>query len=145
MSHKTTRETAVQARVNDGSHIIRSLQYSLQYGTDTNHVYIEPKPHDCDFDKAPRGIGKRLRKCKPHELAECTTSKLEITMADIKIGDTVEPKAGGPMMTVEKLEEVYGVMTVWCQWFEEAKGPKKSTTSAFPLSALKRIRTTSKA
>ena len=55
MSHKTTRETAVQARVNDGSHIIRSLQYSLQYGTDTNHVYIEPKPHDCDFDKAPRG------------------------------------------------------------------------------------------
>ena len=65
-------------------------------------------------------------------------------MAEIKAGDTVELKAGGPKMTVEKVGEVDGVTTVWCQWFEEAKGPKKSMTGAFPLSSVRRVGTTSK-
>jgi hypothetical protein len=29
--------------------------YSLRYQTDINHVAVDRKPHDCDFDKAPIG------------------------------------------------------------------------------------------
>lgn len=29
--------------------------YAIQYNTDADHVYIDRKPHDCEFDKAPIG------------------------------------------------------------------------------------------
>jgi hypothetical protein len=30
-------------------------RYSIQYHTDTDQVFYEGKPHDCDYDKAPFG------------------------------------------------------------------------------------------
>ena len=57
-------------------------------------------------------------------------------MAEIKAGDTVQLMSGGPKMTVERAEEVDGVTTVWCQWFEEGKGRKKNYDCIFPLSSL---------
>lgn len=29
--------------------------YSMKYGVDDKHVYVEPKPHDCEWGKAPIG------------------------------------------------------------------------------------------
>jgi hypothetical protein len=31
------------------------FRYSIEYETDQSNVYVEPKPHDCDFNKAPLG------------------------------------------------------------------------------------------
>lgn len=31
------------------------FRYSVEYRTDQDKVHVEPKPHDCDFDKAPLG------------------------------------------------------------------------------------------
>lgn len=31
------------------------FRYSQEYNTDSSKVHVEPKPHDCDFDKAPFG------------------------------------------------------------------------------------------
>lgn len=45
------------------------------------------------------------------------------TETDIKPGETVRLKSGGPRMTVTQVGEAHmtGVMTVWCQWFEGTK------------------------
>ncbi len=29
--------------------------YAIQYNTEAEYVVIDPKPHDCEFDKAPIG------------------------------------------------------------------------------------------
>jgi uncharacterized protein YodC (DUF2158 family) len=54
-------------------------------------------------------------------------------MADIKAGDVVVLKSGGPDMTVQKVGEWNGSMTAWCQWFDE----KKPQADRFELSSLK--------
>jgi len=43
-----------------GSHITSIFPespwaYALQYNTQSEYVVIDPKPHDCEFDKAPIG------------------------------------------------------------------------------------------
>ena len=45
------------------------------------------------------------------------------TETDIKPGDTVRLKSGGPKMTVTKVGVPYmtTAMSVWCKWFEGTK------------------------
>jgi uncharacterized protein YodC (DUF2158 family) len=52
---------------------------------------------------------------------------------DIKPGSVVVLKSGGPNMTVYKVEQFNGVMTAWCDWFED----NKTARNIFPLSSLK--------
>ena len=58
-------------------------------------------------------------------------------MADeIKAGDIVQLKSGGPKMTVSKIGNTLGgtVPHAWCDWFESSK----KVDSYFPLTSLKR-------
>ena len=52
--------------------------------------------------------------------------------ADIKAGDVVRLKSGGPKMTVSKVEQRNGAMRVDCDWFEGTK----ATYGTFPASSL---------
>jgi uncharacterized protein YodC (DUF2158 family) len=56
-------------------------------------------------------------------------------MAEIKAGDVVQLKSGGPKMTVSLVGTTMGGTTLqaWCDWFE---GTKKMEGS-FPLTSLK--------
>ncbi len=58
-------------------------------------------------------------------------------MDEIKVGDVVELKSGGPKMTVSQVSTTMGSTTLkaWCDWFE---GTKKMQGS-FPLTSLKVI------
>ncbi len=50
-----------------------------------------------------------------------------------KVGDIVQLRSGGPLMTVTQIgEDMGGVMTVWCVWFS---GQIRSEGS-FPMEAL---------
>ena len=49
-------------------------------------------------------------------------------MSDLKVGDVVRLKSGGPVMTVAKMGDGY----VICQWFDE----KKMRRANFPPDAL---------
>lgn len=54
-------------------------------------------------------------------------------MVQLKVGDVVRLKSGGPSMTVTQVgEDAYGVPMVWCAWFEGTK-PMDGT---FPPGAL---------
>jgi uncharacterized protein YodC (DUF2158 family) len=65
-----------------------------------------------------------------------SASDLEMNMAEeIKAGDVVQLKSGGPEMTVEKLEPWNGVQTAWCQWFDKGQGLPQA--SRFPLTSLR--------
>jgi uncharacterized protein YodC (DUF2158 family) len=52
--------------------------------------------------------------------------------SEIKAGDTVKLKSGGPTMTVAKLKEWKGVMEARCEWFDGNQNKEGS----FPLSSL---------
>ena len=55
-------------------------------------------------------------------------------MADqIKVGDVVALKSGGPSMTVNSIADHYGTLTAWCAWFDG----KKQSTGTFPVTSLK--------
>jgi|HubBroStandDraft_5_1064220.scaffolds.fasta_scaffold151335_1 uncharacterized protein YodC (DUF2158 family) len=54
---------------------------------------------------------------------------------EIKAGDTVKLKSGGPTMTVSKLKEWKGVMEARCEWFD---GNQKNEGS-FPLTSLRLV------
>jgi uncharacterized protein YodC (DUF2158 family) len=56
-------------------------------------------------------------------------------MTEIKNGDMVQLKSGGPKMTVERVEPWNDTMTAWCQWFD---GPKPMA-NRFPLTSLKLV------
>ena len=59
-------------------------------------------------------------------------------MADeIKAGDTVQLKSGGPVMTADWVADQYGVMSAYCIWFA---GNKKEGAT-FPVTSLKIITT----
>lgn len=48
-------------------------------------------------------------------------------MSDFKIGDTVQLKSGGPVMTVSNIGKDMGdTPTVWVDWFEKSE-PKRAT------------------
>lgn len=51
---------------------------------------------------------------------------------EIAVGDVVTLKSGSPSMTVDAVEDNYGVMTAWCSWFDG----KKVVKSTFPVSSL---------
>jgi uncharacterized protein YodC (DUF2158 family) len=40
---------------------------------------------------------------------------------ELKTGDVVQLKSGGPKMTVTVVGDQYGVPTVWCVWFVGTK------------------------
>lgn len=50
----------------------------------------------------------------------------------IKKGDVVQLKSGGPKMTVEKIEPWNGEQRAWCLWFDG----KKKTNGVFSLESL---------
>jgi hypothetical protein len=35
---------------------VNRIRYAKQYSVDMDRVFMEPKPHDCDFIKAPIGM-----------------------------------------------------------------------------------------
>lgn len=47
----------------------------------------------------------------------------------IRLGDVVALKSGGPMMTVDSVEDRYGTTSAYCTWFDG----KKKQTDAFPV------------
>lgn len=54
-------------------------------------------------------------------------------MADeIKEGDVVMLKSGGPDMTVTSIGDQYGTRTVWCAWFDG----KKNCNATFNANAV---------
>jgi uncharacterized protein YodC (DUF2158 family) len=60
-------------------------------------------------------------------------------MADeIKAGDVVRLKSGGPKMTVQKVEPWDGATRAWCEWFIN----DRNQSGGFPLSSLKRVDST---
>jgi uncharacterized protein YodC (DUF2158 family) len=41
---------------------------------------------------------------------------------DVKKGDVVSLRSGGPEMTVRKVDkEAFGKQTIWCVWFDKTK------------------------
>ena len=53
---------------------------------------------------------------------------------EIQKGDMVVLKSGGPTMTVNTVEDLYGTQTAWCDWFDG----KKPCNATFPVSSLKK-------
>ncbi|WP_352570255.1 YodC family protein [Mesorhizobium opportunistum] len=51
-----------------------------------------------------------------------------------KIGDTVQLKSGGPIMTVVNVgTSASNIESVWCQWFNDKGKPESGT---FPVAAV---------
>lgn len=50
------------------------------------------------------------------------------------IGDVVQLKSGGPVMTVTSVGDNYGTPAVWCVWFD----PKGQQSGTFPPAALRK-------
>jgi uncharacterized protein YodC (DUF2158 family) len=51
----------------------------------------------------------------------------DFDMSEIKAGDTVQIKSGGPVMTVEQIGKKHlggDVLYAWCVWFEGTKQQK---------------------
>jgi uncharacterized protein YodC (DUF2158 family) len=57
-------------------------------------------------------------------------------MNEIKAGNTVELKSGGPTMTVNFVEDDHGVLVAGCAWFTKS-GKKEG--GRFPVTSLKLI------
>lgn len=63
-------------------------------------------------------------------------------MADqIVVGDVVQLKSGGPLMTVSSVGQLYegGPINAWCDWFIQQKEPWKKESDTFPLTSLKKV------
>ena len=56
-------------------------------------------------------------------------------MADIKVGDQVMLKSGGPTMVVARIGEGThpGQTLAWCDWFDEKK---QAQNKPFPITSL---------
>ena len=60
---------------------------------------------------------------------------------DIKVGDVVQLKSGGPKMTVANVDR-YGydeTLSANCDWFTMDKAPWKKENGTFPLTSLKKV------
>lgn len=57
----------------------------------------------------------------------------------IKTGDVVVLKSGGPKMTVSQVaKRPYGdALHAWCDWFIQDRSPWKKEEGVFPLTSLK--------
>ena len=54
---------------------------------------------------------------------------------DVKKGDLVTLRSGGPEMTVRKIgKEAFGQRTIWCVWFDKAK----KVEASFDVEVLKK-------
>jgi uncharacterized protein YodC (DUF2158 family) len=58
---------------------------------------------------------------------------------DIRPGNVVQLKSGGPTMTVRWIGDEYGEIVVACDWFIQDKAPWKKETGTFPPTSLKVI------
>lgn len=56
----------------------------------------------------------------------------------LKVGDIVTLKSGGPDMTIVEIGETYegSSMQAWCSWFKSSNEPE---TKHFPLAALRLV------
>jgi uncharacterized protein YodC (DUF2158 family) len=52
-----------------------------------------------------------------------------------EIGDTVELKSGGPIMTIERFDTIGDLPSAWCTWFDGTKRIDQD----FALAALQKI------
>jgi len=59
---------------------------------------------------------------------------------DFEVGDVVQLKSGGPLMTVEQVGEasMTGENTVWCVWFEKVGNRQSRQEAAFRPTSLKK-------
>ncbi len=55
-------------------------------------------------------------------------------IAEIRVGDVVSLKSGGPIMTVSDIGDHYGTQKAWCDWFDG----KKVVHGTFPLTSLRK-------
>jgi uncharacterized protein YodC (DUF2158 family) len=53
----------------------------------------------------------------------------------MQAGDTVVLKSGSPVMTVNQVATMNGIMSAWCVWFDG----KKEARATFPITSLKPI------
>ena len=53
-------------------------------------------------------------------------------MSEIKAGDTVRVKSGGPIMTVSSVQDKWGTLTAYCNWFDGGR----SEQGDFPVTVL---------
>jgi uncharacterized protein YodC (DUF2158 family) len=61
---------------------------------------------------------------------------------DLQVGETVQLKSGGPIMTIESLGlERQGGTTqgAWCVWFEKIKGKQQKQIAWFALTSLNKV------
>jgi uncharacterized protein YodC (DUF2158 family) len=56
---------------------------------------------------------------------------------EIKPGSVVQLKSGGPMMTVNWINEEEGTVYASCDWFIEDKAPWKKESATFRVTSLK--------
>lgn len=56
---------------------------------------------------------------------------------EIKPGNVVQLKSGGPLMTVRWAGEEYGEPSICCDWFIQDRAPWKKETATFPPTSLK--------
>ena len=60
-------------------------------------------------------------------------------MSDIKEGDTVRLKSGGPLMTVNHLRDIEGTLYAHCTWFVG----KEQKSGDFPTTSIEKSKKTS--
>jgi uncharacterized protein YodC (DUF2158 family) len=58
---------------------------------------------------------------------------------EIKAGDVVQLKSGGPRMTVSQTgaTQLSKEQHAWCDWFVQEKAPWKKDSGVFPFTSLK--------
>lgn len=57
-----------------------------------------------------------------------------INMSELKIGDVVQLKSGGPLMTIDSIGELSGAQAAWVSWFDKTHNEK---SGSYPLTSLK--------
>jgi uncharacterized protein YodC (DUF2158 family) len=60
-----------------------------------------------------------------------------MSTSEIKAGSVVQLKSGGPSMTVSWVQDSYGTMSAYCEWFVQDKAPWKKDGAEFPFTSLK--------
>ena len=57
---------------------------------------------------------------------------------EIKVGDVVRLKSGGPKMTVSTVDKAQYEerLSAWCDWFVQDKSPWKKENGVFPVTSL---------
>lgn len=58
-------------------------------------------------------------------------------MSDVQVGDVIRLKSGGPNMAVTSVEDHYGTMSVFCEWYNEKTG--KADTGVFALTSVEKV------